>query len=162
MRTVRGPDGDRYLLVTEADEASLVRDPETGDEQYLPNEELSPVAGTAPLLTAADAVPGSIRAVLTACPDERALGLLIELVDRGPVAVTDLLEEYDRCESDLHGLLAEFQAAGLVVEAGVYGERGYEATGRARRAVATLRDADDGEGDAPDTQGRDADGPAPD
>lgn len=139
MRTVRDADGDRYLLVKRSDEASLVRDPGTGEERYVPNEELSEASGTSPLLTAAAGVPEPLRRAVTACPDERALGLLVELVDRGPVTVVDLLGAYDLCESDLHGLLAEFQAAGLVEEAGVYGERGYDATDRAREAVAVLR-----------------------
>ena len=38
MRTV-DHDGDRYLLVKRSDESSLVRDPETGEERHLPNEE---------------------------------------------------------------------------------------------------------------------------
>jgi hypothetical protein len=54
--------------------------------------------------------------------------------------VRTLLDAYDLCESDLHGLLAEFRAAGLVAEARVAGERGYEATEATHDAVARLRD----------------------
>jgi hypothetical protein len=142
MRTVRDDDGDRYLLVKRSSESSLVRDPETGAERYVSNDELSVDDGTAPLTTAAGAVPPAVRRVLTATPNDRALGLLVELVDRGPVAVRTLLDAYDLCESDLHGLLAEFRAAGLIAEARVAGERGYEATETTREAVATLREGD--------------------
>lgn len=53
--------------------------------------------------------------------------------------MVDLLGAYDLCESDLHGLLTEFRAAGLVVETTVYGERGYEATDAAKEGVELLR-----------------------
>jgi DNA-binding IclR family transcriptional regulator len=76
---------------------------------------------------------------VTAAHSERALGLLVELADRGPVGIRDLLDAYDLCESDLHGLLAEFRAAGLVEERDVAGERGYDATETTREAVAALR-----------------------
>jgi hypothetical protein len=46
---------------------------------------------------------------------------------------------YDLCESDLYGLLTEFRAGGLVREADVAGERGYDATETTREAVAVLR-----------------------
>jgi hypothetical protein len=139
MRTVRDADGRRYLLVKRSSESSLVRDPETGREEYLPNDDLSPAEGVSPLEAAALGVPTPVRRVLTAAHTERALGLLVELSDRGPLAVRDLLAAYDLCESDLHGLLAEFRAAGLVREREVAGERGYDATETTREAVATLR-----------------------
>ncbi|CQR50663.1 MULTISPECIES: DUF7346 family protein [Haloferax] len=124
MRTVRGPDGRTYLLVKQSSDASRVRDPETGES---------------PLETAARAVPESVRRILVAVPTERGLGLLVDLVDRGPLPVVDLLGAYDLCESDLHGLLTEFRVAGLVAETTVYGERGYEATDAAREGVELLR-----------------------
>jgi hypothetical protein len=65
--------------------------------------------------------------------------LLCDLVDRGPTAVRTMLSAYDRCESDLHGALAEFRAAGLLDETTVAGERGYEPTDEAVAAVAHLR-----------------------
>jgi len=138
MRTVRDDEGREYLLVKRSSESSLVRDPATGAERYVPNGELV-VGDDAPLSTAAGAVSAPVRRVLTATPNDRALGLLVELVDRGPVGVRTLLDGYDLCESDLHGLLAEFRAAGLVEEARVAGERGYDATETACEAVARLR-----------------------
>jgi hypothetical protein len=140
MRTVRTEAGDRYLLVKRSGESSLVRDPKTGAERYLPNDDLRVADGESALETAAEAVPEPVRRLLTATPNERALGLLVELADRGPVAVRTLLDAYDLCESDLNGLLAEFRAAGLVSEARVAGERGYDATPTTRAAVAGLRD----------------------
>jgi hypothetical protein len=144
MRTVRDEEGRRYLLVKRSGESSLVRDPDTGTERYLPNADLTAEDDAAPLSTAAEAVPSSVRRVLTATPNDRALGLLVELVDRGPVGVRTLLDAYDFCESDLHGMLAEFRAAGLIAETRVAGERGYEATETTRDAVAYLRSDDDG------------------
>jgi hypothetical protein len=139
MRTVRDDEGARYLLVKRSAESSLVRDPTTGSERYVPNGDLQVVGDASPLTTAAEAVPASVRRVLTATPNDRALGLLVELADRGPLAVRTLLDTYDLCESDLHGLLAEFRAAGLIAEARVAGERGYEATETTREAVSLLR-----------------------
>jgi len=139
MRTVRDEDGTHYLLVKESEESSLVRDPDTGDQMHLPNEDIESVTGESPLSTAATAVPEGVRRVLTAVPDERALGLLLEVDARGPVGVRLLLDAYDLCESDLHGLLSEFRAAGLVVEADAGGQRGYDTTDAASEALATLR-----------------------
>ena len=138
MRTVEDDAGDRYILLKESGDSSLVRDPESGERRHIANEALEPVAGESPLATAASAVPGPVRRLLTAVPDERALGLLLELEERGPLGVRALLE-YDLCESDLHGLLGEFRAAGLVTETEVAGERGYETTERASEGLARLR-----------------------
>ena len=138
MRTVEDDAGDRYILLKESGDSSLVRDPESGERRHIANETLEPVARESPLATAAGAVPGPVRTLLTAVPDERALGLLLELEERGPLGVRALLE-YDLCESDLHGLLAEFRAAGLVTETEVAGERGYETTERASEGLARLR-----------------------
>lgn len=139
MRTVEDGDGTRYLLVKRSGDASLVRNPATGEERYVPNDELSAVEGESPLETAARAVPGAARRVLRAAHSDRALGLLLELDARGPVPVRDLMGAYDLCESDLHGLLAEFTAAGLVTEARVVGQRGYELTDVAREGLEHLR-----------------------
>jgi hypothetical protein len=138
MRTVRDESGRRYLLVKESSDASLVRDPETGTQQHLPNDELEPVEGESPLVTAARGVPAPVRRVLSAVHDDRSLGLLVELDARGPLSVHELLDAYDLCESDLHGLLAEFRAAGLIEEADVTGRRGYDATETTRAALAVL------------------------
>jgi hypothetical protein len=131
-------DGDRYLLVKQSGESSLVRDPETGEERYLPNEELA-VTGDSPLELAARNVPEASRRILTAVHSEQSLGLLVELDERGPLSVRDVLGSYDLCESDLHGLFAELRAAGLVTEADVAGERGYRLTDLAREGLAELR-----------------------
>ncbi|MFB6119054.1 hypothetical protein [Halosegnis sp.] len=130
-------DGDRYLLVKRSGDASRVRDPATGEEQYLPNEELTPLEA-GPLETAADAVPEPVRALVRATRDERGLGLLVTLHADGPLSVRALLGRYDLCESDALGLATEFRAAGLLAETTVAGERGYELTDEGRRAVERL------------------------
>ena len=140
MRTVRDADGNHYLLLKESAESSRVRDPETGEERHLPNDELTAVEGESPLRTAARAVPESSRRLVTAVRDQRSLGLLVEIAERGPLDVHVLLDAYDLCESDLHGILAEFRAAGLVEETDVAGRRGYRTTDEGRRALARLRD----------------------
>lgn len=137
MRTVEDDDGNRYLLVTRSGESSRVRDPETGAEQYLPNDALTPI-DAGPLETAAGGVPPAVRAVLTASRDERALGLLLELRRRGPTSIRDLLGDYDLCESDVLGATTEFRAAGLVEEVDVGGERGYRLTETGERGLARL------------------------
>lgn len=139
MRTVSDVDGTRYLLIKQSSDASLVRDPETGTEQYIDNDQLDAVGGESPLETAAAAVDAPVRRLLTATHNDRSLGLIIELVDRGPCSAIELLDSYGLCESDLHGLLAEFRAAGLVQEATSHGERGYDATELAAVAVDQLR-----------------------
>ncbi|SFR47409.1 DUF7346 family protein [Halogeometricum limi] len=138
MQTVHDDDGKRYLLVKRSGESSRVRDPETGAERYLPNDELT-ADGVSPLVAAASGVPEAVRRVVTAVHDDRSLGLLFELADRDALSVVELLDAYDLCESDLHGLLGEFRAAGLLTETTVHGERGYAATETTREAVAALR-----------------------
>lgn len=140
MRTVRDESGAHYILLKQSNEASLVRDPESGAERHVANERLETVDGESPLSTAASAMPEAVRTVLTAAHDDRALGLLVELDRRGPVSVHDLLDSYDLCESDLHGLLGEFRAAGLVDEADVFGQRGYDATATTSEALRHLID----------------------
>jgi len=139
MRTVRDEDGSRLLLVKQSDKSSRVRDPETGAERYVENDRLTELQEESPLSTAAQGIPESVRAVVKAAHDERHLGLLVELADDGPLSVVELLDAYELCESDLHGLLAEFRAAGLIDEADVAGRRGYETTETTRRAVEILR-----------------------
>jgi hypothetical protein len=137
VRTV-DHDGERYLLLKRSGESSLVRHPETGEERYLPNEELTE-SGESPLVTAARRVPDATRQVVTAVHSERALGVLVELDERGPLSVRAVLGGYDLCESDLHGLFGELRAAGLVVETEVDGERGYRLTDRGREGLDGLR-----------------------
>ncbi len=139
MQTVADSEGTHYLLVKQSSDASLVRDPETGAEQYLDNDQLTVVDGESPLITAASAVDPAVRRLLTATHDDRSLGLVVELVDCGPCSTLELLDGYGLCESDLHGLLAEFRAAGLVDEATAQGRRGYDATDLAHQAVDQLR-----------------------
>jgi hypothetical protein len=140
MRTVRDVDGERYLLVKRSSDSSLVRDPATGESRHLPNEELTVVEGETPLETAASGVPRPVRRVLSAVHDDRSLGLLVDVVDRGPLAVREMVEAYDYCESDLLGACTEFRAAGLLEPTTVAGERGYEATEAAREGVQRLRE----------------------
>jgi len=139
MRTVRDRDGSRYVLVKESSESSLVRDPETGECRHVPNADLEPAEGESPLVTASRGLSDPVRELVTTVPDDRALGLLFELDDRGPLGVRTLLASYDLCESDLHGLLAEFRAAGLIAETQVGGERGYGTTDATSEALAGLR-----------------------
>ena len=137
MRTVEHR-GDRYLLVKRSNDSSLVRDPETGAEQYLPNEELT-VTGESPLAVAASVVDAPERRILTAVHSEETLGLLLELDADGPVSVREILGRYDLCESDLHGRITELRAAGLVREADAGGERGYAITELASDGLSALR-----------------------
>jgi hypothetical protein len=140
MRTVRDSSGETCLLVKESSDSCKVRDPETGEESYRDRDDLEPVEGDSPLTTAARAVPEPARRVLTATPDERALGLLVELRERGPLSVRYLLDATDLCESDLLGVLTEFRAAGLIEEREVAGERGYATTGLADEGLEILAD----------------------
>lgn len=138
-RVVRDEDGNQYILEKDSGNSSRVRDPETDERLHLPTEQLEPVAGASPLSVAAEALsPEGVR-VVTAVPDERALGLLVELDRRGPTDVRTLLDVTDLCESDLHGLVTMLQAAGLLDEVTVAGERGYETTETAVAALERLR-----------------------
>ena len=149
MQTVRDGDGETDLLVKRSAESSRVRDPETGEERYVDNDQISVVDGESPLATAASGVPEPVRRTLGAVRDDRSLGLLAVVVDEGPIAAIDLLDAADMCESDLHGTITEFRAAGLIDEAEVAGRRGYEATSVAVEAMEQLRggSADEGDGD---------------
>lgn len=137
MRTAEH-EGDRYLLVKSSSESSLLRDPETGAERYVPNEELT-VTGESPLAVAASTVPEPQRRLLSAVHSESTLGLLVELDGCGPLSAREILARYDFCESDLHGRAVELRAAGLLKEADVDGERGYAATDLASEALTALR-----------------------
>ncbi len=139
MQTVEDSAGRRLLVVKRAAESWLVRDPATGEERYVDPEAVDPVAGASPLTTAAGALDDDARRLVLAARDSRALGLLCHLAADGPVAVRALLGETDLCESDLHGLLAEFRAAGLVAERTVDSRRGYALTGRGADALDRLR-----------------------
>lgn len=137
MRTVQTPDGTTYLLLKESSESSLVRDPRTGEEEFLPNDELEPV-DEPPLVTAAGAIPESVRNLIVATHTERTLGLLVDLHQHGARSARELLEVHELCESDLLGAITEFRAAGLVEETDVAGERGYQMTKAGETAVEFL------------------------
>ncbi|WP_435094720.1 DUF7346 family protein [Halorubrum sp. N11] len=158
MQTVRDAAGETYLLVKRSAESSRVRDPATGEERYVDNDELSVVDGESPLATAASGVPASVRRTVGAVRDDRSLGLLAVVVDEGPIAAIDLLDAADMCESDLHGTLTEFRAAGLIDEAEVAGQRGYEATPVAVEAMGLLRGETGGDVDELDDGADERDG----
>jgi len=139
MQTVRDPNGDTYLLVKRSAESSRVRDPDTGEERYVDNADLTVIDGESPLATAASGVPAPVRRLLRAVHDDRSLGLLAVIADEGPLSVIELLDATGMCESDLHGTVTELRAAGLIREADVAGRRGYAATETAIEAVDSLR-----------------------
>ena len=138
-RTVEDDAGNQYLLLKQSSDTSLVRDPATGERSHLPTDSLEPAEASAGETILAP-VPGGVVDLLTAVHDERALALALEIDAEGPIAVRMLLDAYDFCESDLHGLLAELQAAGLIAEATVVGERGYETTEKGAEALAAIRE----------------------
>lgn len=140
MRTVRDADGDHHVLLKESGDSSLVRDPETGETTHLPNDDIQPVSGEAPLEALATAIPDPARRVVTACHDDWLLGLLLDLADRGPRPAREMLGDYETCESDLVGGINELRAAGLVDETTVHGQRGYELTETGEAGVEYLRD----------------------
>ena len=155
MQTVRDADGDTYLLVKRSAESSRVRDPTTGAERHVANDELEVVDGESPLATAASGIPEPVRRTLRAVHDDRSLGLLAVVVDEGPLPVIDLLDAADMCESDLHGTVTELRAAGLIDEVAVAGRRGYAAADAASEALDLLRDGSvggPGEGDGRDEE----------
>jgi len=134
VRTVRDDAGERHLLVKRSGDACLLRDPRTGAERYVEADALT-AEGRPPLVTAAEGVSERARDSLPVAGD-RAVGLLADLAARGPLGVRRMLDDYELCESDLHGALAELRAAGLLAETRVAGERGYEATDAARAALS--------------------------
>lgn len=140
MKTVRDDDGTHYLLLKRSGEASLVRDPETGNECYVGNDRLEDADDISPLETSARAIPDPVRAIVRTAHDDRSLGLLVELADRGPLSVRTLLSNTAYCESDLSGLLATLAAAGVITEVEVDDERGYELAEESAAALARLRE----------------------
>lgn len=141
MRTVEDAEGRRYLAVKESRAATLVRDPATGEARYVPAGDLEDVDGIGPLETAASGIPAPVRRLVTAAHDDRGLGLLVELVRRGPLAARAVLDGTDLCESDLAAYVGEFRAAGLLETTDVSGEPGYRATATAETAVEALQSA---------------------
>ena len=137
-RPVEDDSGTRYLLLKQSSESSLVRNVETGEREHVPNEQLEGLEDTSTLDAILTPVPEAVRTLLSAVHDDRALAVLLELETEGPMGVRQLLSAYDFCESDLHGLLAELQAAGLIEERTVAGERGYGATDTVTEALDVL------------------------
>ena len=158
MRTVEDEAGRRYLLLKRSGESSLVREVATGEERYVPNDDLADLDGVDPLEAAAGAVQPPLRRLVSAVHDDRGLGLLVAL-SREPRSARALLDATDLCESDLVGLLAELRAAGLIEEATVGGERGYAATEDTREAVEVLSGARLDEAGSSDDQSADAPSP---
>jgi hypothetical protein len=138
VQTVEDDEGRRLLVVKRSAESWLVRDPATGAERYADPDSLA-VVDASPLAAAARGVDDDARRLVLAARDDRALGLLCHLDADGPVSVVALLADTDLCESDLHGLLAEFRAAGLVAERRVDGRRGYGLTESGAAALDRLR-----------------------
>ncbi|WP_290819475.1 hypothetical protein [Halovivax sp.] len=165
MKTVRDDDGNRYVLLKRSGDASLVRDPTTGNECYVGNDRLETVDGASTFETAAAAVSEPVRRLLESVSDARSLGLLLELDDRGSLPVRTILTETERCESELNGVLASLVAADLITEVTVGGERGYAVTDECATALSVLRtspksvDGDDRASDGPDDGDRASDGP---
>ncbi|WP_440769274.1 DUF7346 family protein [Natronorubrum sp. DTA28] len=139
MKTVQDDTGKRYLLLKRSDHASLVRDPQNGNECYVQNDRLEDLESESALETATGCVSDPVKTLLTNVHDEATLGLLVELEERGPLGVRTLLDAYDFCESDLHGRLTVLTAAGLLEETEVAGERGYRLTETCRRALEVIR-----------------------
>lgn len=138
MQIVRDTAGRTYQVLKRSATEWLVRELETGEEMYRPASNLEVVDDASALRLSTEAVPEPVRTVLTAVRDDRSLGFLLELDREGPLAVRTMLDRYDFCESNLHGLLAEFQAAGLLEPQSVAGERGYATTAVASAAIEHL------------------------
>jgi hypothetical protein len=138
MRTVRDGDGSRHLLLEWGAESSLVYDPRADEQRRLPTATLD-ADDADPLVVAAHAVPSDPVPPIDRV-DGAGRGLLVDLADRGPRTVREMLDVYARCESDLHGLLAECRVAGLIEAATVAGERGYGVTDRAEGALRASRE----------------------
>ncbi len=143
MKTVQDDTGKRYLLLKQAEQASLVRDPDSGNECYVQNDRLEPL-DESPLETAARTFSSPVRTLLTSVHDEATLGLLCELETRGPLAIRTVLSAYDFCESDLNGRLAVLAAADLIEETEIGGERGYGLTDTGKAALEAIRPTDEG------------------
>lgn len=135
---VRHRDGTLYYLVKRSTEASLVREVDTEHYQYVPNGLLEEFDAE----TEADEVQGRRT------PDPEQLDELyrrfdihdprvpelLEYFGPEPVRVRTLLAKTTFCESDLHGLLGELTAAGVLEERRIAGERCYSLTTEAKNA----------------------------
>lgn len=138
MRTVTGPDGTRYVVRERRPDVWVLTDPSSGETTTAPPEDLTLVDGVDPLEIAASAVANPLRTLVLTVPDERALGLLVELRARGPTPVRTIVEWTDRCESDLHGLLTSLRAAGVIEETTRNGTQAYALTDDGATAIDEL------------------------
>lgn len=131
MRAVRADQPGLAVVVEESDGRARVRDPETGQEWTVPATDIEPIEppGTE--------VPTATRYVLAAV-DDRALALLL-ILDVEPRRVATLLETTDLCESDIHGVVGDLRAAGLVEPITVEGEPGYRTSPLASTGLEGLR-----------------------
>ncbi|MFP4626589.1 MAG: DUF7346 family protein [Natronomonas sp.] len=139
MRIVKF-EGDRYLLLKRSTSSSLVYDPVSGDRRYLPNHELniSDVSGHG---GSGESFLNRISELgpLGSITNDATLEILFEIETNGPLPARVLLDRFDRCESDLHGIISELRAAELVTEIDLPGGRGYQTTTRASEALDRLR-----------------------
>jgi hypothetical protein len=138
VQVVEDVDGTRLVVLRRASDAWRVRDPATGDERDVDPAAVEAVEEASPLALVARRLDDDARRLVRAARDDRALGLLVYL-DDAPRATRALLDETALCESELHGLLAEFRAGGLVAETRVDGRRGCELTAAGRAALDRLR-----------------------
>lgn len=134
MDCVYGPDGAFALVVGRDGDRVRLREPATGQTRLVPTGEFDPV-DVDPLVFVARAIGGSPLG-----SDERTVGLLAELVDRGPTTARALLADYDACESDVQGMLAELRVAGLIEGTRVAGVPGYSVTEDGRATVERRRE----------------------
>lgn len=138
MELVADDEDRRYVLEKRSSDAWLVRSLETGEPEYLQAEALTVLGDEDSPPSGTGSVPDALQELLRSVEDHRTLSLLELAVDRETVSVRELLGATTLCESDLHGALAELNAAGYLEETTVAGERAYEATEQAEAAVAAL------------------------
>lgn len=137
MKRVVDDEGNRYYLVKQSADSSLVKAIDSGTERYVQNDRLRPVDASK-LEVAAQHVDDNLRTLVTTVHDERTLGLLFELRTHGPLTVRELIDRSDFCESDLHGRFVSLVIADLLEECEVTGERGYAITEECNRALSVL------------------------
>lgn len=140
MRLVRDASGRVNVVRSRGTEELTIVDPVTGAERTVSATTVAPVADESELHLVADAIPTPIEPPLATVGDPRALGILGVLEAAGPLPATTMLAFESLCESDLHGIVGELRAAGLVEEAIVDGRRGYRTTQAAEDALAHTRD----------------------
>ena len=136
---VTDSEGTRYILEKRSSDASRVRDPTTGERLHLPNDELEVVSGESALSLAAQTVSPDVVSLITSVPDERTLGLLLELERRGPTPVRTILDISTFCESDLHRRVALLTARDIIRETKRNGERCYELTEGGHRGLSAIK-----------------------